>query len=188
MKNPVAEFHKVITASASAVQTRSEKRDQRFETSIVHSHFTFKWCEKIILQADLIKTIPLSLAGAVFARLLALRHKSFSLFIIHLFGFVEEKRGNLFRSEFVLLKHSTINKLYIFLLAQLESFEIQRSSIESVLMESRERPSELLIDVGKKEKVVFRLMATFPYASAQHFPLRRDVHRKVVPIGLMSDG
>lgn len=133
-QNAVAEFHKVITQSASTVQTRSEKRDQRFKTSIVHSHFTFKWCEKIILQADLIKAIPLSVP--------ALRHKSFSLFIIHLFGNAEEKRGNLLRSEFVLLKHSTINKLYIFHLALLESFDFQRSSIANVLMESRERASK----------------------------------------------
>lgn len=97
------------------MQTRSEKRDQRFKTSIVQRHFTFKWCEKIILQADLIKTILFS--SRVLGCLLCAT-SLFPLFIIHLFGNAQEK---LFRSEFALLKHSAINKLYIFLLALLES-------------------------------------------------------------------
>lgn len=126
MKNPVAEFHKVITQSASTVQTRSEKRDQRLKQASSTVILHLNGAKELYCKLTLLKRYFSSLVGAVCLP---------ASLIIHLLGNVEEKRGNLFRSEFLLLKHSTINKLYIFLLAQLESFGFQRFSIENVLME-----------------------------------------------------
>lgn len=150
--------------------------------------------KKLYCKLTLLKRYSVSRSSRVFA--CALRHKSFSLFIIHLFGNVEEKRGNLFRSEFVLLKHSTINKLYIFLLGSAGVFWFPAILARKCLNGKQGTANELRAPnrCRKERKSCFSPdghISIWPIGTFHCFGLfqpERCAPRKVVPIGLMSDG
>lgn len=154
--------------------------------------------KKLYCKLTLLKRYSVSRSSRVFA--CALRHKSFSPFIIHLFGNVEEKRGNLFRSEFVLLKHSTINKLYIFLLGSAGVFWFPAILARKCLNGKQGTANELRAPnrCRKERKSCFSPDGHISIWPARHFPLLQPERccfepdqcapRKVVPIGLMSDG